>query len=435
MSSEPSKVKSTFGSEYDVIIVGGRPAGASLAIRLGREGVRVLLLERDTMPSVHPASSPAIYASAMALLDEIGVPESEYAANTPPVRRWIFEARDHFTAEIPIPDVHGRDYAYAPDRARFDGAIWKTAANTPNVTVQMGFSVSDLLWDALHSRVIGVIGRDDSGATRRYTADLVVGADGRFGIVARKADARAYHAHNAHPTSILYAYWRGVDPYDDRGTAAHLHNGGRGCGFLVVESADDTTLIAIEGRADRLEAPPGEAAVFYESLIRQQAPIVRRLHHAERVTNVRGMRRIANLYRTAGGAGWLLTGDAVHQKDPYDGQGIYDALLTAKLAAQCIVRWQHGEAWSEALRGYEHALHEATYAMYKSTLSRVFRELFVPYPSVAYATVIGMLFNSPEYGQRFGSMTTRTGDPSTWFSVQKAVLPVLRTPIRALFGR
>ena len=40
------------GRIKDVIIVGGRPAGASLAIRLGSAGLRVRLLERATITDV-----------------------------------------------------------------------------------------------------------------------------------------------------------------------------------------------------------------------------------------------------------------------------------------------------------------------------------------------------------------------------------------------
>ncbi|MEL6149749.1 MAG: FAD-dependent monooxygenase, partial [Chloroflexota bacterium] len=45
-------------TDYDVIIVGGRVAGSTLAAYLGKAGIRVLLLERATFPEPHPASSP-----------------------------------------------------------------------------------------------------------------------------------------------------------------------------------------------------------------------------------------------------------------------------------------------------------------------------------------------------------------------------------------
>ncbi|MFO0654935.1 MAG: FAD-dependent monooxygenase [Polyangia bacterium] len=50
--------------QYEVIIVGGRPAGSSLALRLGRAGLRVLLIEKS-------AACRAV-AAVCAVFDELG---------------------------------------------------------------------------------------------------------------------------------------------------------------------------------------------------------------------------------------------------------------------------------------------------------------------------------------------------------------------------
>jgi flavin-dependent dehydrogenase len=53
--------------DYDVIIVGGRASGSTLAARLGRSGYKVLILERSTFPSLPAVSSPIIYSPASML--------------------------------------------------------------------------------------------------------------------------------------------------------------------------------------------------------------------------------------------------------------------------------------------------------------------------------------------------------------------------------
>src|SRR5262245_51073030 len=108
------------GVHYDVIVVGGRPAGATLAARLGRLGLRTLLLERDSFPSPPAASCPIIYPSTMRLLDEIGADEADYARGTPRLHAINTQIRDDFRTTIHVPHLFGRDYAYAIDRARFD---------------------------------------------------------------------------------------------------------------------------------------------------------------------------------------------------------------------------------------------------------------------------------------------------------------------------
>ena len=39
-------------SDYQVVIIGGRPAGSSLAIRLGRHNIKTLVVDKMTFPSL-----------------------------------------------------------------------------------------------------------------------------------------------------------------------------------------------------------------------------------------------------------------------------------------------------------------------------------------------------------------------------------------------
>lgn len=357
-------------TDYDVIIVGGRPAGSTLAARLGKREIRTLLVERATFPSLPAASSPIIYAPTMKLLDEIGADEAEYAHNTPPIRTLHF-AGAAFDSAFPIPEVDGRAYAYAIDRARFDHALWNTAASYESVTAWQGFHVSELMVEG--ERVSGITGKNASGEELTLMAKVVVGADGRYSLVARKTDAEIRDEHAELPTSIYYAYWKNVLPYDVSGKpTSAAYEGEAGVGYLVMDSADEQTVIAVEGRADLVDPTAGEIEAFYRAMLLKQPQVAARIVDAELVTTVRGMKRVSNFYRQPGGDGWALTGDAYHQKDPLDGQGIYNAVFTAKALAWAIDYWHRGEkTWDEALDWYDETARIKTYAMYKSLINRV----------------------------------------------------------------
>jgi flavin-dependent dehydrogenase len=354
---------------YDAIIVGGRVAGSALAARLGLYGWRVLLLERDTLPSLPAVSSPIIYASTMHMLDEIGADEAVYARNTPKLRYLVNEALT-YTSYVPIPRyANGRDYAYAIDRARFDAALWDNAVRLPNVTGKQGFSVTDLLWDG--ERVVGITGKTKGGAAETFTADVVIGADGRFGVVARKTGAQERDVHATYTTSIYYAYWRDVTPLDVGACAAAYEGDGR-FGYLVMDSADGQVAVAIEGRSDEVDPAGEDTETFYLAMLQRSPKLWARFADAERITSVRGMRDIGNLYRQAGGAGWALVGDAYHQKDPLDGQGIFDAVVTGKALAQALRQWKRGDlTWEEALAAYDETARVKTYPMFKTLQSRI----------------------------------------------------------------
>jgi flavin-dependent dehydrogenase len=362
--------------DYDVIIAGGRPAGSTLAARLGQAGLRVLLLERAQFPCPPAASSPIIYASTMNLLDEIGADETAYAHNTPKIYRMVSgEIDSPFGFTLRIPDCDGRDYAYAIDRARFDAALWQTAVNSPNVTGKQGFSVTDVLWEG--DRVTGVTGQNAAGEKEAFTADVVVGADGRYSLIARKVKAESLDEEPDYPTTLYYAYWKNVAPYDDQGAVASAYGDGSGVGYLVMDSADDTTVVCIEGQSALVDPAPGQLESFYLDILRQRPALWSRLQNAQRVTDIRGMKRIGNLYRAPGGSGWALVGDAYHQKDPIDGQGIYDAVFTAKALAKALIDWKKGKrTWKNALAYYDKSARAETYGMYRSTLDRVKGNLY-----------------------------------------------------------
>ncbi len=366
------------GTEYDVIVVGGRPAGSTTAARFGKQGLRVLLLERSQFPSLPAVSSPIIFAPTMALLDEIGADEAAYARSTPRIYRMRSTLAPGAQFDIAFPDYKGRNYAYAVDRARFDAALWDAALRYPTVRGQQGVSVTDLLRD--DDIVCGVLLRDADGQTRQVRAGLVVGADGRHSLVARKAQAASYDEHHDTPTTLYYAYWRGLLPYDASGEPTSAAYGGTrpGIGYLVMDSADDSAAVVIEGRSDLLDDAGGDAAAFYTARLREQPELWARLENAERVTTVRGIKRVGNRYRQAGGPGWALVGDAYHQKDPLDGQGIYNAVFSAKALADAAARYRRGEllTWEDAVAYYDETFRIRTYAMYRALLARVNAALY-----------------------------------------------------------
>jgi flavin-dependent dehydrogenase len=357
---------------YDVIIIGGRPAGSTLAARLGRAGTRVLLLDRARFPSLPPVSSPVIYASTMSMLDEIGLDERDYARGTPRIRRIVTESSDHFRGVGKVPDHRGRDYAYAVDRARFDGILWEHAAHTPNVTAYDEFSAVDLIWSGTGAdrRVIGIIGKPNGGEPQAYLADVVVGADGRSSLVARKVGAAMYNVKDEKPVTYYYAYWRGVAPYDLDEPLLLTHGNLQGFGYLMMDSADGTTAVTVGGYTPTWEQiDHTDATDLYLKALERAPRFADRLRNAEMVGTVRGLKNVPNYYRQAYGAGWALVGDAVHHKDPLGGQGIYDAVYSAREFAENYLAYRGGEPWALAMERYKLNHEQETLAMYQNTVA------------------------------------------------------------------
>lgn len=395
---------------FDVIVVGGRVAGSTLAMRLARYRMRVLLLERAPSPFPAPVSCPVIFGSSMALLDELGLREEDYCAGHPKVYQCVLEQPGGFRAECPLPSAHGRNYAYNLDRTLFDNALWAAAARTPGVTARAGFSVTGLLREG--DRVVGVRGRQDGGQEDELRAACVVGADGRFSRVAQVAGAAVVESRDQYPSSLLFAYWKGAAPGSEAGPSSHVFANAQGHIVCFMETAGDRLMVSVQGRADLFELRSGEKGE--DVYMRLLAPYLRegpRLRNATRVSEVRGMRAIQNLYREPGGPGWALVGDAFHQKDPLDAQGIYDALAGARYLSLAMAAWWQGTAtWEAALAWYDAAVRADSYTYFEVTVARVQREFYSGVPLFVWRWIS----RAQEPIQRFVGLLTRTIDPARW---------------------
>ncbi len=399
---------------YDVVITGGRVAGAALATRLGRLGMRVAIVERATFPSYPAVSTPFLLPHTLAELDDLGLTPEQYAPGAPRLDEVVLEFGEHFDLRLPLAEVGGRRWFVVADRQDFDTALWESLAELPTVERFEGVSVTGLLRDDA-GQVCGVEARKD-GESTTLEAPLVIGADGRFSRIADAVGAEVVHQRTDVDTTIHYAFWEGVAPYEDGPTVAHIYTTLDGWSVVFMPIARGRVAVVVQARSDFHEQQSGSATEVYTRALQERPSSARRLANATMVSKVSGMKRMGNLFRQASGPGWALVGDAWHQKDSIDAQGIYDALRGAKLLAQQIERWKDGAPWEDCGAAYEAAATAESRPMFDATMDRVKREIHdIPPPFVA-KTVLRWVLTDAEYKRRFAHMVTRQLDPEAFFT-------------------
>src|SRR5580765_3429196 len=160
---------------YDVVVVGGRVAGASTALLLARAGMRVALVERSRRGSDTVSTHGLMRAGVLQLArwDLLG---GIVRAGTPPVRRTVFSYADGDQVQVSIQPKAGVDALYAPRRHLLDRLLVGAAADA-GADVWHEATVSSLIQDP-RGRVRGVRARRADGAEVTLTAHTTVGADG-----------------------------------------------------------------------------------------------------------------------------------------------------------------------------------------------------------------------------------------------------------------
>lgn len=402
--------------QYEVIIVGGRPAGASLAARLGQQNIKTLIVDRAAFPSRPAVSTPFILAHTMQLLDEIGANEADYAYNTPKMHQVVLEFKDNFRVFFPMSEKGGRNYLYTIERGRFDHSLWRNLDKFESVTALENFAVTDLLRDE-NGRVMGITGRHPQSEQQTFVADCVVGADGRFSTVAQKVNAPITEQRTDVDTTIYYAFWENVAPYDETGQPMpHIHTSLDGFSYVFMPTADDLVSVVVQGQSHLYDPQAGHVDDEYLRRLQAQPYVWRRLKNARQVTQLSGMKRMGNLFRQAAGPGWALVGDAYHQKDSIDAQGIYDALIGAKYLAEALIAWREGQDWDEAMQNYGKNAYSHLKPMFDATMDRVKREIYdIPPPFVA-KTILKWVLTSDEYKTRFRQVLVRDLNPEGWLA-------------------
>jgi 2-polyprenyl-6-methoxyphenol hydroxylase-like FAD-dependent oxidoreductase len=346
-------------AEYDVVIVGGRVAGGSLALLLGQRGHRVLLIDRDRFPS-DTLSTHYMHPSGVELLRRIGVLEDVEAGGL----RRITRSRSYiYDCVLEGPIGPPGAYALAPRRDRFDAILVEHASRRGNVEFHDRTRAERLIEE--NGRVVGVVARRAGEAPREIRARVVVGADGKNSQVAQWVGAGSYHdVPGLRPG--YYGYFHGVTPLGE--PTLELFFQDEQIGFIFpMEPGVDCLAIEAQPR-DFEEFRRAPATVLVERFKRFHG-MATRLAGATLEGGALGARSVENYFRKPYGPGWVLTGDAGYCKDPSTGLGMGDALAQALLLEGALDAVLSGADWESSLAEFQRKRDEAMMPLYQATLA------------------------------------------------------------------
>ena len=338
---------------YDVIIAGARCAGASTAMLLARQGLRVLVVDPAKRGS-DTLSTHALMRGGVLQLHRWGVLDAIRSAGTPAIRTTTFHYGDEVIS-IPIKERDGVDALYAPRRTVLDEAL-ADAATAAGAEVVYGRSLVDLIMgDDGRVRGARIAGSDQQ--PRDVAADLVIGADGIRSRVARLLELGLEHTV-PHTTASIYGYWK------ELGLEGNHWYYELGAAVGSIPTNDDETCVFASVPQDRFEAERenGLEPLYREILGDVSADLAKRVAASSGPGKLRAFAGTPGFLRRAAGPGWALVGDAGYFRDPLTAHGITDALRDAEILARAVA-----ESTDEALVRYDEERYERVRGFFEIT--------------------------------------------------------------------
>lgn len=314
---------------YDAVIVGAGPGGATAAAVMARRGLRPLLLDKDAFPR-DKVCGDALSGKTVDVMKRLGMIEALLA--TTQIDSWGVTFSGPYGDEAAIPFTKALDKPVAPgfvcDRVTFDKLVFDQAV-AAGAEVWTGATVTGLLREG--ERVVGVRVKR-GGVEEEVRAPITVGADGAYSVVVRELGMD--QLDEAHYVAGLRWYWEGVTGFHDL-NHIEIHfvdeaipgyfwifpmaNGRANVGLGMLSSIVKKQDLKLKPILERLVAHPRFRARFAD---------------ARPLEKMRGWGLpLGSRPRPLAGAGWLLVGDAGSLIDPFTGEGIGNAMVSAEKAA------------------------------------------------------------------------------------------------------
>ena len=339
----------------DVIVVGAGPAGATLAYELGKKGIGVLVLEKEKLPC-YKCCAGGVTSKAAKLLD---FDISEVAEDV------IYELRFTFKLGRPYLGQHSQPLIYTVMRDAFDHFLVKRAQQLGAVLMD-GQKVTQVEVSADWIEI--------STTDNIFRSRLVVGADGAYSVVARELGMGRGIEYAVGMESEI------VVPQEEMAKWKSRVQIDLGCipgGYAWVFPKRNHLSIGAGCLASKARHLNRHHQKFLNSLSIGSYTIARSSSHFIPTC-------------TKGRLVWqdkaLLLGDAAGLADPLTGEGIYNAIHSAQLAAPVIenslVRGKVG------LQDYQQIVERKIVSELR--IARTLSKNFVRFPRLAF----GMLNQS-----------------------------------------
>ena len=346
---------------FDVIVIGGGPAGSAAAGFLAQSGYRIGLFEKERFPRYHIGES--LLSATMPILEALGVmPAIEHAGfMRKPGGTFVWgnlgEPWSFFFRE----DPGGRAHAFHVLRSEFDHLLLRHAAAL-GVDVREAHRVEAVHYDG-RNRVVAI---DEHGTRVEAEAPYVIDASGQQALLGYRDRLRAFNPF--FKNLAVFGYFADAIRLDGPRAGNILSAAFADGWFWFIPLHDGTTSVGAVVDAHRFaHAAGGDPEALYWKLIAACVPVAERVREARLVSPIRVIRDYSYCSQRFYGPGYLLAGDAACFIDPVFSTGVHLACLSGYLSSRAVTAMLSGTAETVAAPEYD-AAYRAAFERYLNFL-------------------------------------------------------------------
>jgi len=367
-------VTSSGGSmAVDVLLVGLGPVGAALANLLGRQGVRVLAIDRAAGIFDKPRAI-VLDNEALRILQQAGLSDDDFAKVVIPQVKYHSPLYGCFARINTARVVDGHPVLVSFYQPELEAALRRRLADYPGVEVRLGAALQDFTDDG--ESVLATL-EDAGGATSQVRARYLVGADGAGSKVRHKLQLD-FQGHT------FAQDWLIVDARDVPAPLDHVE-------FLCDPRRPTPRMVAPGGR-QRWEfmLRKGERAGDMEKADQVRALLAPWCDPSDiRIERTAVYRFHARDARRFSKGRCFLVGDAAHITPPFAGQGLVSGLRDVSNLAWKLAGVVQGRIREGVLESYDQE--RRPHARKIINLARFLGKLVMPSNRLAAALVHGAI--------------------------------------------
>ena len=323
----------TTNFDYDVLVIGGGPAGSCAAARARQHGLRTLVVEKCAFPRFHIGES--LLPAGNRVLREIGVwPKIEAAGFIPKYGAEFHRSDGSGVKKIVFSEsfIPGLDSTFQVERARFDGVLLDHAREL-GAEVRMQTSVTALqTTESVHRATLS-----GPGGESTLTVPWVIDATGReTGLMSdqkRTLDPSPFPKRMA-----IYSHFNGVvrAPGRDGGNIliVRLENGW----FWIIPIDREKTSVGLVTTMEAFRAARESPEVYFQRALANSPKLRALMAGATPTMGFHVTSDYSYFRRDLAQERLVLAGDAGGFFDPIFSSGVYMATSSGKLAADMIAK-------------------------------------------------------------------------------------------------